>query len=117
LREAAERADSLGAVLLRRWIDELSRRARIPLLNKVAGGGEESGGWLGLTSREREVLRLVAAGRSNRQIGEELFITSKTASVHVSNILAKLGVSGRGEAAAIAHKAGLFDVDPARRPA
>jgi DNA-binding CsgD family transcriptional regulator len=117
LREAAERADRLGAGLLRRWIDELSRRARIPLLNKVAGAVEQSDGWLGLTSREREVLRLVAAGRSNRQIGEELFITSKTASVHVSNILAKLGVSGRGEAAAIAHNAGLFDVDPARRPA
>jgi DNA-binding NarL/FixJ family response regulator len=117
LREAAERADRLGAALLRRWIDELSKRARIPLLNKVAGEAEQSDGWLGLTSREREVLRLVAAGRSNRQIGEELFITSKTASVHVSNILAKLGVSGRGEAAAIAHNAGLFDVDPARRPA
>jgi DNA-binding NarL/FixJ family response regulator len=117
LREAAERADRLGADLLRRWIDELSKRARIPLLNKVAGEAEQSDGWLGLTSREREVLRLVAAGRSNRQIGEELFITSKTASVHVSNILAKLGVSGRGEAAAIAHNAGLFDVDPARRPA
>jgi DNA-binding CsgD family transcriptional regulator/tetratricopeptide (TPR) repeat protein len=117
LREAAERADRLGAGLLRRWIDELSKRARIPLLNKVAGEAEQSDGWLGLTGREREVLRLVAAGRSNRQIGEELFITSKTASVHVSNILAKLGVSGRGEAAAIAHNAGLFDVDPARRPA
>jgi DNA-binding NarL/FixJ family response regulator len=117
LREAAERADRLGAALLRRWIDELSKRARIPLLNKVAGEAEQNDGWLGLTSREREVLRLVAAGRSNRQIGEELFITSKTASVHVSNILAKLGVSGRGEAAAIAHNAGLFGVDPARRPA
>ncbi|WTZ37118.1 response regulator transcription factor [Streptomyces sp. NBC_01396] len=63
---------------------------------------------LGLTSRERDVLRLVAAGRTNRQIAEELFISPKTASVHVSNILAKLGVSGRGEAAAVAHRLELF---------
>ena len=50
---------------------------------------------------------LVAAGRTNRQIGEELFISEKTAGVHVSNILGKLGVSGRGEAAAMAHQLGL----------
>ena len=59
--------------------------------------------------REQDVLRLVAVGRTNRQIAEELFISPKTASVHVSNILAKLGVSGRGEAAAVAHRLGLFD--------
>ncbi len=63
---------------------------------------------LGLTSRERDVLRLVAVGRSNRQIAEELFISPKTASVHVSNILAKLSVTGRGEAAALAHRLRLF---------
>ncbi|WTP46481.1 LuxR C-terminal-related transcriptional regulator [Streptomyces sp. NBC_00190] len=63
---------------------------------------------LGLTSREREVLRLVAAGSTNRKIAEELFISPKTASVHVSNILAKLGVAGRGEAAALAHRLRLF---------
>ncbi|MGO4751255.1 LuxR C-terminal-related transcriptional regulator, partial [Streptomyces sp. 2MCAF27] len=64
---------------------------------------------LGLTPRERDVLRLVALGRSNRQIAEELFISPKTASVHVSNILAKLEVSGRGEAAAVAHRLRLVD--------
>jgi DNA-binding CsgD family transcriptional regulator len=53
------------------------------------------------------VLQLVAAGRSNGEIGNALFISTKTASVHVSNILAKLGVSGRGEAAAVAHRIGL----------
>ncbi|WP_319055437.1 helix-turn-helix domain-containing protein, partial [Streptomyces europaeiscabiei] len=63
---------------------------------------------LGLTGREHDVLRLVAVGRTNRQIAEELFISPKTASVHVSNILAKLGVSGRGEAAAVAHRLRLF---------
>src|SRR5438874_3830795 len=60
-----------------------------------------------LTPREREVLSLVANGRTNRQIAAELFITDKTASVHVSNILSKLGASNRGEAAALAHRAGF----------
>ena len=69
-----------------------------------AGGLE-----LGLTERELEVLRLVAAGRSNREIAGELFISPKTASVHVSNILGKLGVASRGEAAAKAHSLRLFD--------
>jgi DNA-binding NarL/FixJ family response regulator len=59
---------------------------------------------LGLTPREREVLALLADGRTNRQIAEELFISAKTASVHVSNILAKLGVANRGEAAAVAYR-------------
>jgi DNA-binding CsgD family transcriptional regulator len=61
----------------------------------------------GLTRREAEVLVLVAAGRTNRQIGQALFITPKTASIHVSRILAKLGAAGRGEAAAVAHRLGL----------
>jgi DNA-binding CsgD family transcriptional regulator len=53
------------------------------------------------------VLALVAAGRSNRQIAQALFISPKTAAVDVSNILAKLGVAGRVEAAAVAHRLGL----------
>jgi DNA-binding CsgD family transcriptional regulator len=67
---------------------------------------------LGLTPRELEVLRLVAQGRSNRQVGEELVISTMTASVHVSRIIAKLGVSGRGEAAAVAHRLGVVDPAP-----
>jgi DNA-binding NarL/FixJ family response regulator len=63
---------------------------------------------LGLTAREFEVLRLVSEGRSNRQIAEILFISAKTAGVHVSNILAKLQVASRTEAAAVAHRLGLF---------
>jgi DNA-binding CsgD family transcriptional regulator len=62
---------------------------------------------LGLTHREREVLFQVAAGRSNAQIAKVLFISPKTAGVHVSNILAKLGVASRVEAAAVAHRLGL----------
>ncbi|MEP6759833.1 MAG: AAA family ATPase [Sporichthyaceae bacterium] len=62
-----------------------------------------------LTPREQEVLKLVAQGRSNREIGTQLFISAKTASVHVSNILAKLGVRGRIEAAAVARRRGLLD--------
>ncbi|MGH2895909.1 MAG: helix-turn-helix domain-containing protein, partial [Solirubrobacteraceae bacterium] len=62
-----------------------------------------------LTAREAEVLRLVADGRSNSQIAETLFISRKTASVHVSNILSKLGVSTRVEAAALAHRRGIAD--------
>jgi DNA-binding CsgD family transcriptional regulator len=64
-----------------------------------------------LTAREHEVLALVAQGRSNRQIAEQLFISAKTVSVHVSNIMAKLGASSRTEAAAVARRRGdLADV-------
>ena len=62
-----------------------------------------------LTARELEVLRLVVAGRTNRQIGEELFISESTAGVHVSRILAKFGVAGRVEAATIAARLGITD--------
>jgi DNA-binding CsgD family transcriptional regulator len=61
-----------------------------------------------LTPRETEVLALVAEGLTNRQIGERLFISEKTASVHVSRLLAKLGAGTRGEAAAIARRRGLL---------
>ena len=61
-----------------------------------------------LTPREAEILALVAQGRSNGEIGKQLFISTKTVSVHVSNILAKLGAAGRTEAAAIAHRRGLL---------
>jgi DNA-binding CsgD family transcriptional regulator len=61
----------------------------------------------GLTEREREVLLLLATGRSNPQIAGALFISPKTASVHVANILAKLGVDSRVEAAAVAHRLGV----------
>ena len=108
LRRAAALAEALGASPLHAEIEDLARGGRITLRGDQPGN---SSGLhqLGLTAREFEVLRLVAAGRSNPEIAGELFISAKTASVHVSNILAKLGVSNRGAAAATAHRLHLFD--------
>ncbi|TDC70091.1 helix-turn-helix transcriptional regulator [Actinomadura sp. GC306] len=106
LRTAAELAESLGAVPLGDRVADLLRRTR------TARGGDAAP--LGLTPREYEVLRLVADGRSNRDIAEALFISVKTASVHVSNILGKLDVASRGEAAATAHRLALFAVPAGR---
>jgi DNA-binding CsgD family transcriptional regulator len=120
LRRAAALAGQLGAVPLSDDIALLARRARIGLGDDAdaSAAGQAGDGViperdrLGLTAREFEVLRLVAAGRSNREIAGELFISVKTASVHVSNILGKLGVASRGEAAAAAHRLRLFDSLP-----
>jgi DNA-binding CsgD family transcriptional regulator len=124
LRRAAGLAQRLGAGPLSRDIALLARRARITLGRPGEAGdaravpgrpaqpGEPEPARLGLTARELEVLRLVAAGRSNREIAGELFISVKTASVHVSNILGKLGVTSRGEAAAAAHRLRLLDSFP-----
>ncbi|MFI9756812.1 AAA family ATPase [Streptomyces sp. NPDC051963] len=101
---ARETAVELGATLLLEQADSLIRRGRL----SDSGSHSTSP----LTAREQDVLRLLALGRSNRQIGEELFITGKTASVHVSNILAKLGAAGRGEAVAIAYRRGLITPEP-----
>jgi DNA-binding CsgD family transcriptional regulator/tetratricopeptide (TPR) repeat protein len=102
LATASEAALALGSTLLADRISALAQRAGFV----VAPPTKESP-VAGLTPRELEVLQLVAAGRSNGEIGTALFISTKTASVHVSNILAKLGVNGRGEAAALAHRLGL----------
>jgi DNA-binding CsgD family transcriptional regulator len=99
LQRAAALAARLGAGPLTEEIAVLARRARLRIAQGEAG----------LTGRELEVLRLVTAGRGNREIAAELFISPKTASVHVSNILGKLGAATRGEAAAKAHALRLFD--------
>ncbi|MGW2421838.1 helix-turn-helix transcriptional regulator [Streptomyces sp. NPDC001709] len=113
LRLAAAVAAYLDARSLADAVARLAQRARLTLTRapRQALAAADPAAALGLTSRERDVLRLVSAGRTNRQIAEELFISPKTASVHVSNILSKLGVSGRGEAAAVAHRLGLFPAE------
>ncbi|MFD9479177.1 AAA family ATPase [Streptomyces nojiriensis] len=113
LREACATAERIGSRTLREDLALLAQRARLPLTGADSAAAppvpeSDPAEALGLTSRERDVLRLVAAGSTNRKIAEELFISPKTASVHVSNILAKLGVTGRGEAAALAHRLRLF---------
>jgi DNA-binding CsgD family transcriptional regulator len=113
LRRAAELADELGARPLSEEIGNFARSARLTLRGGHGGDGSAAHR-LGLTAREFEVLRLVTVGRSNPEIAAELYISAKTASVHVSNILAKLGVGGRGEAAATANRLRLFD--PALAP-
>jgi DNA-binding CsgD family transcriptional regulator/tetratricopeptide (TPR) repeat protein len=108
LREAHSIAIDLGATSLLAEIDAVSHRTRISIEapTRVALN-ERSAHRLGLTPREAGVLILVAAGRTNRQIGAELFVSDKTASVHVSNILRKLGVNSRVDAAAIAQRLGM----------
>ena len=108
LRSAYRTAVALGAAPLRREIESLAKRGRLRLddhLDKTVTSKVPSpAASLGLTRRETEVLALVAKGRTNKQIGQELFITQGTAGVHVSRILTKLGVASRVEAAAIAHR-------------
>ena len=90
-------AHELGAQPL---LDELRAIGSVPAR---ADAGSDA-----LTAREGEILALVAEGRSNGEIGKQLFISAKTVSVHVSNILGKLGAAGRTEAAAIARRRGLI---------
>ena len=117
LRELAGRA----MIRLPEGIDELLAEDGLAPATPVAGGATPSAlvrgvvgeapaprsDTFGLSRREHEVLALISDGRTNREIGERLFISQKTVGVHVGNILAKLGVSGRVEAAAVAIRLGL----------
>ncbi len=117
LSEAVGTARDLSAEPLIGWIEALARRARIPLATVGSevvetegdGAGRDGRDDLGLTAREREVLALLAEGYTNRRIAEHLFISESTAGVHVSNILGKLGVASRTEAATVAARLGLVD--------
>ncbi|HEX4672869.1 MAG TPA: LuxR C-terminal-related transcriptional regulator, partial [Solirubrobacteraceae bacterium] len=109
-REALDNAKRLGSRWLAGEITALAERARLGIAEEPtaahSNGGPEDDGEdpFGLTDRERQVLGLIAEGATNRQIGAALFMAEKTASVHVSRILRKLGVSSRTQAAAVAHR-------------
>jgi DNA-binding CsgD family transcriptional regulator len=115
VREAHAIAARIGARLLDAQIQGLARRLRVDLAAGAATPAADTADAptveradpFGLTGREREVLALVAEGYTNRRIAETLFISESTAGVHVSNILGKLGVSTRTEAAAVAVRLGL----------
>jgi DNA-binding CsgD family transcriptional regulator len=107
LNTAWETARQLGAALLQREIEALATRARIelgPAAAELVAAAPSEAARLGLTERELEVLKLLGTGLTNRQIAEKLFISPKTASVHVSNILRKLDVANRVQAGAIAQR-------------
>jgi DNA-binding CsgD family transcriptional regulator len=111
LRAAAAAADGHAPLLAQ--VRALAQRARIPLRAPPAASGEtapaaQAPAPYGLTSREQAVLQLLAAGQTNKQIGAELYISPTTVRVHVSNILRKLGVTSRVQAAAVAERAGLL---------
>jgi DNA-binding CsgD family transcriptional regulator len=108
----AAEASAEGHAPLQTEIRALAQRARIHLQAQATAPKNPSQADVpapyALTGRELAVLRLLAVGRTNAQIGAELYISPKTASVHVSSILRKLGVSGRVQAAALAERAGLL---------
>jgi ATP/maltotriose-dependent transcriptional regulator MalT len=108
LIRALEIAIALKAMPLRIDVERVAARAHV-VLTDTAAGAAASSDRSDLTPRELEVLELVAAGRSNREIGATLFISEKTAGVHVSNVLGKLGVSRRTEAVAVARERGLLE--------
>jgi DNA-binding CsgD family transcriptional regulator len=124
LVRAARSAGDLGARRLVEAVDALARRARIELSEAVtaehraksdASAAAATPDPFGLTARERDVLALIADGRTNREIAEALFISENTAGVHVSRILGKLHVSRRAEAASIAVRLGIQG-SPESRP-
>jgi len=109
---ALEISRRLGATWLTAELESLAARARFTVGPTTPAAPEAPAAEadpFGLTPRERQVLSLVAEGSTNREVGERLFMAEKTASVHVSRILRKLGVSSRTQAAAVAHRFGLED--------
>jgi DNA-binding CsgD family transcriptional regulator/tetratricopeptide (TPR) repeat protein len=108
-RAALATAEQLGAAWLSAEVSALRDRARLELSEESGAGQAVDGNGaqadpFGLTARERQVLALIAEGATNRQIGTALYMAEKTASVHVSRILSKLGVRSRTQAAAVAHR-------------
>jgi DNA-binding CsgD family transcriptional regulator len=115
LTEAWEIAERLGAGPLKEKVVDLARRLRMPLEPRLAAGVKRpraTGARLArLTDRELEVLRHVAQGATNHELATALFISPKTASVHVHRIMTKLGVTSRTKATAVAYEEGLLTDD------
>ena len=112
LSAALATASRLGARPLVEEVETIARQARLDLAIADSGSApvpatDDAARRLGLTERETEVLGFMAAGWSNQQIADALFISRKTVSVHASHIFDKLGAGNRSEAAAIAHRLGL----------
>ena len=107
LRDAHTAALGLGAARLVQECERLAGWHRIDLVAEPVEAEPNALDKYGLTPREVEVLAGLSAGRTNQEIADELFISVKTASVHVSNILRKLDVGGRQEAARVAHRLGV----------
>jgi DNA-binding CsgD family transcriptional regulator len=105
LAEAHAIAAELRARPLLARLEAIARRARVGI--EGVDTADDAADRLGLTRREREVLALLIGGRSNREIGDQLFMAESTAGVHVSRILGKLGVRRRHEAAVLAQRMGL----------
>ena len=108
LRDAALRCTHLGAVPLLELVDRLAIRGRIDLYPEEGESQDAIEIPFGLTDREVDVLRELATGATNIEIGELLFISPKTVAAHVSHILTKLNAKNRGEAVAIAGPVGLL---------
>ena len=106
VREVADRGAVTRVARAVPLVEQIRAAARRHWV-RVEGVGPAGDGSFGLTGRELEVLALLADGRRNDQIAALLFMSPKTASVHVSHIIAKLGVANRTEAAAYAHRHGL----------
>lgn len=113
LRQTHAQASRIGVRVIVAEVENLARWYRIDLLpeQESVDASDDPMAAYGLTEREREVLHALAAGLSNSEIAKSLFISVKTASVHVSNILRKLGASGRQEAARVAHRHGITGLE------
>jgi DNA-binding CsgD family transcriptional regulator len=111
LERAHDIAGRLDARTLRHEVEAVARRCGVRLPTSRATRASSTGATAGtsLTAREREVLALVAVGSTNGAIATRLFMSPKTASVHVSRIIAKLGAGNRTEAVAIARRVGILD--------
>jgi DNA-binding CsgD family transcriptional regulator len=109
VRRAHDLASQLGAEPIRRAAEDLAQRGRIPLHHPAQPSHMRRPDAWGLTERERDVLRELTLGLSNREIADKLLVSHRTVAVHVSKVLAKLSVHGRTEAAALATRLHLLD--------